>query len=124
MEAALQVPHSIIFVYDPDHDGLEIPDWSGKAPAQASESCVSIGTLCEMDGSTRIALLPEASELAPSAALKVFDGEIETPGRQLWVNTSEELGLLTSKVPQLKTHIEVLVNRSTKPDEILIRVKV
>ena len=123
MEKALQVPHSIIFVYDPDHDGLEIPDWSGKAPAQASKSCVSIGTLCEMDGSTRIVLSPKASELAPSGALTIFDGEIETPARQLWVNTSKELGLLTSKVPQLKTQIEVLVNRSTEPDEILIHVK-
>jgi len=118
MEARLAPPHSIIFVYDPS-GAVEVPDDIGAGLVSATDSCVAVGTLAEMDGETTIRLAPDFA--APEGEI-AFEGTIKTPGGTVAINTS--LGEQVVAIPVgPAAHITVWANDASEPDLILVRAR-
>jgi hypothetical protein len=118
MEVRLAPPHSIIFVYDPTY-AVEVPGDIGAGLVRATDSCVAVGTLAEMDGETTIRL---ADDFADPQGEVVFEGTIRTPGGTVAINTSEDEQLISILVGQA-AHITVWANDAEEPDLILVRAR-
>lgn len=68
----LEVPNAILFVLEPDNPEVEIPAYGGLI--SSTSTCVSVGTLADVDGETEVIL-----DQAPVAGLqRVFDGVLST----------------------------------------------
>lgn len=117
LEKTIAPPNSIIFISDPTHPeqaSLEV----GNSLISATRSCVSVGTLAEMDGATTVRLARHFDEIEGDVA---FEGCLETPGRKIAV--SDTLGnlLLEMAVSSCLTRVTVWANDINEPDVILIR---
>jgi len=73
-------PYSIVFIADPK-DGGEVPKDTGETLIAATDSCVAVGCLCEMDGLTELTLGP-TNEVDPGRPPS-FTGRLKTPSRLL-----------------------------------------
>lgn len=110
--------NSIVFVYDFSHRPIEIPTYVSGELVAASQTCVSVGTLAEIDGETTITLADSTDGIRVGELY--FEGVILTPGHEVSVCTSANEKLLT--LPILATHarIRVFANDPSEPDEIVI----
>lgn len=118
MEARLAPPNSIIFVYDPTY-AVEVPGDIGTGLVWATDSCIAIGTLAEMDGETTIRLADDFG--APEGQI-AFEGTIRTPGGTVAINTCLGEQLVSIPVGQA-AHITVWANDVSEPDLILVRAR-
>lgn len=116
MEITVAPPHSIIFVNDPTSE-VEIPEDIGRGLVWATDTCVAIGTLAEMDGQTTIRL---ARDFPTPEGEVIFEGTIKTPGRLVAINTSEGVALI-SLTTDSESRLTVWANDSSEPDLILVR---
>ena len=114
-------PNSLIFVSDaeggsaPDSDKI-----ARKAGITATDSCVVVCCLAEMDGDTEITM-GLASEIDPGANPD-FDATLATPTRTVVISTSELDTLLEANVPTLRTCIRIWINRPKEPDKVIVGV--
>lgn len=118
MEITVAPPHSIIFINDPTVD-VNVPKAIGPGLVWATESCVAVGTLAEVDGLTTIQL---ASDFIAPQGDVAFDGMIKTPGGIVAINTSDGAALISISSGE-ETHLTVWVNDSYEPDLILVRAQ-
>jgi hypothetical protein len=119
MKSSQPVPNSIVFLYNPDNANLDIPEWTGSAPYEANSGCVCVGTLAEIDGATTVELhYPFPTELQADMQL-LFVGEIDTPNRQVSINTSQELDMMSVDVGADRSRVKVWANRMVEPDHIV-----
>jgi hypothetical protein len=116
MEVRLAPPNSIIFIYDPTCS-VEAPSDIGAGLVWATDSCVAVGTLAEMDGETTIRL---AGDFADPQHEVAFEGIINTPGGVVAINTSLGVELVSIPVGQ-RARITVWANDASEPDLILVR---
>src|SRR5262245_21218902 len=94
----LAPPNSVLLVMD--HETGEIPADMHDGSIAATESCVAIGTLCEVDGETTVEVSDEdAFRAACSGLACVFRGMIATPQRKLHVCTVTLTSLAELAVP-------------------------
>ncbi len=91
----LAVPNSIVFLYDQRCADVAIPGYDPNQLTAATNTCVSVATLPEMDGETTISLIESESD---ATFPLVFDGELNTPKGSLSVNTSAADGLLSTQL--------------------------
>lgn len=115
-------PNSLVFVSDSDGGVVPDPDLiAEKASITATDSCVAVCCLAEMDGETEITLGPleEVSPHEPPA----FDGRLETSAHNVIVYTSERKGLLKITVASDSTHLKIWTNRARELDKIVIGVE-
>jgi hypothetical protein len=118
MEITLSPPHSLIFINDPTFP-VDVPGGIGAGLVCATDSCVAVGTLAEMDGETTIRL---ANDFAAPRGEIVFEGAIKTPGGLVAVNTTEAEELISIPVGD-EAQITVWANDASEPDLILIRAR-
>ena len=116
MEITVAPPNSIIFVNDPTSE-VGIPQDIGRGLLWATDTCVAIGTLAEMDGETTIRL---ARDFPTPQGEVIYEGTIKTPGRLVAVSTSEGVRLI-SLTTGSETRLTVWANDSGEPDLILVR---
>ena len=119
IEISIAPPNSIIFISDPTQR-VEIPSDVGSNLVAATPSCVSIGTLAEMDGVTKIQLGRDAPDI--EAGL-VFDGDLQTPGYKVAVSDIHAVSILTMDVPSATTRLKVWANDSMEPDLIVVMAR-
>ncbi len=87
----------------------------------ATDSCILIACLPEVDGQTQITLGPD-HEVDPGSD-PAFEGELDTPTRRVQVVTVEWRPLLEAPVSNLTTRIRVWKNHPLFPDRIVIGFK-
>lgn len=85
---------------------------------QFTPSCISVACLHEIDGEAELVLGP-ADEAMPEYSLD-FDGQLETPSRQLKItNVPGEL-LLKAKVEQASTRIRIWRSHPDWPEQVVV----
>lgn len=97
------IPHGVVFLYDPTMI-VDVPPDTSSAPLLATQNCVSIWTLGEYDG--HVTLMLGSEEKAAEGRL-IFDGFLDTHGRNLAFNDSGCDSLLSINVLNIKTRIRV-----------------
>jgi hypothetical protein len=110
--------NSIVFVYDSSHRSVEVPTYVAGDLVAASQTCVSIGTLAEIDGETTITLADSIDGI--SVGELFFDGVLLTPGHEVSVCTSENEKLLTLPIKASHARVRVFANDPSEPDEIVV----
>ena len=116
--AELSPPNSIILVLDAETD--DVPDLSGLV--SATESCLVVGVLCEIDGPTKV-VLADRAPLAGNGFDLLYQGVLSVNSGRLQVCTSQldilfELSLADSTQP-----IAVWANDGDEPDSVWIELK-
>jgi len=84
----------------------------------ATDSCVAIGTLSQIDGETTIMLTDSIEGLSVGAL--VFDGVLVTPSREISVCNVHNEKLLTLPLKALSVRIRVFANDLSEPDDIVV----
>lgn len=113
-------PNSIVFVSDTDGGAVPNPLHWSRDPINASSSCVCIGCYLEMYGETEFTLAATADiSVGPEFHL-AFDGEIDTPNKEVMVSDIDVDGLLRAAVPSEKTRIRVWLNDRKLADRVII----
>lgn len=111
--------NSLVLVMD--RTVADIPASMSHGLVAATESCVAIGTLSELDGETSISLSDEEAD-AGSGEAPVFDGVLNTPSGKLSVCSVLDEVLLECDVSSCRSRVRVWANHSSEPDEIRIVV--
>lgn len=115
---SLSPPNSVVFVVDPTAP-YEVPQDIVSNLVGYTRSCISIGTLAEMDGETSITLGRVASIAQKEC---IFSGELETPGHEIAVIDSSANKLLSQPVRTSVTRIRIYVNDLSEPNSIAIEI--
>lgn len=81
--------NSLILVMDRTIGEIPDPDRIGVSLVTATPSCLSIGTLCSVDGDTTVTLSDNESEIGNNL-INVYDGVLKTPNKLLSVCTVQD----------------------------------
>jgi hypothetical protein len=123
VEAQLAPRNSILFVMDQDSGELPKQFIPGQL-VNATPSCVVVGTLCEVDGETRLMLTDEAARIQEIAGLRrVFSGPMATPKNVIHVCTSQLETVATLSVAGTRCTVEIWANDESEPDRICVLVR-
>lgn len=111
-------PNSLIFVSGGAGDFNTFTDQYKGEVVFATSTVIGLGTLCEIDGPTRITLAK--GPVDAGGLSKSFSGSLQGINGRLVVETSEGDVLLSGDVASTIVTIEVFSNDPSEPDEILI----
>jgi hypothetical protein len=108
------IPHGVVLLYDPTML-IDVPSDTGSAPILATRNCVSIWTIGEDEGEVELRLI-EIPE--PAEGDLVFDGILQTLGRQIAFNDSACNPILLANAPGLATRVRVYTNATRYPTKV------
>ena len=116
--AHIAPPNSLLLIMD--RSVGQIPESMGASLVAATSTCIAIGTLSEHDGTTQVTLdgNPDPTPHGPP----VFDGLLETPSRELTVNTVLDEVVLRVALSTQQTRVLIWANDGAEPSEIRIVV--
>jgi len=117
--AKLAPPYSQVQVVD-TASGSAIPILTGDAPVVASNACIAIACLAEMDGQTSFTL-GLTDEVDPGNA-PIFSGPIMTPNRKVALRTVEGDVILEIGVENIESNVQVWIGDLSEPDEVIVGV--
>ena len=110
--------NSVILVMDPQLG--KIPNSMNGRVVAATDSCVAVGTKEEYEGPTRIRITDEVSDDTPP--LKVHDGAVEVTSGEIVVANILGEAFLRWPVEGTSVGLQIYINHSTEPDEIVVVV--
>ncbi len=122
MRKTLLIPSGRVFFYDPSHPNPVVPEHTESSVVAANASCISVHTLPDVDGEVFIELSYNISEEEKRKYHRVFDGIIETPGRQVTMMTREEVDVLEVKSYGASAYVSVWVDNHYSPTILLAEV--
>jgi hypothetical protein len=119
MSASIRVApsNSLVAISDAKKKGV-VPKIGPEFGIAATESCILIPCLPEVEGQTQITLGP-ARDVAPGGA-PVFDGYLDTPNGVVQIVTVDWKPLLKAPVSNSSTRIRIWTNRPKFPDKVMI----
>jgi hypothetical protein len=101
----------------------EIPDSLDGRLVAATGSCVAIGTYCEQDGTTEIAMTDDqAFPLPGSWPHLVYEGLLSTPHGQLDICTVDLKKVISLKVADNLSAVEIWANDLVEPNRLCVVV--
>lgn len=112
-------PYSIVFIEDPT--GGELPELAEGCRLAATNSCVAVGTQCEVDGETEFHL-GARGDVDPGTQ-PAFRGKIDTPSKKLAIRSVPDEVVLQVPVRQTETMVSIWVNDPIVPDVIIVGVE-
>ncbi|MDG2528849.1 hypothetical protein [Caulobacter endophyticus] len=117
-EVSIRAPGSFILIAG--SVDVDAPEFDG-GPSRlwANAQCVCVGTLCEIDGCTRI-VIGSGSDHADLTL--VFKGEIDTQSERLVVSDAELNELIEIAAPSRRTGLSIWTNDAREPTVIAIDV--
>jgi len=104
-----------------DSSGGDIPESMNGRSIVATDSCIAISCLCEMDGETEIVLC-EAGDISPGKA-PAFEAVIRTPSHEVTVMSVLIEPILVAPVSTERTNVRLWVNDAQEPDHVIICVQ-
>lgn len=116
-QAVCSLEHPIIFIFDYDYDGIEIPEYNEAQVVSANEYCLSARVISDVDGDVKIGL---NENISTTNMIEVFKGKINTPNNKLAVITSQNEKLLEADGLGEKTGLQVFVDNESFPEHIEI----
>ena len=122
-EITLSVPHAILFVNDPAHRHVEIPEYVQGQVTSANASCVSVSTRADVDGDVTVRLGVTLLECGQGECNTVVEHCIDTPGRSVGVFTSENKMILMMEVRCETARLTIAVDDAESPALICIAVQ-
>ena len=118
LKSSIAPRNSILFIFDPTIT-IEVPEGVGATLVAATRTCISVGTLAEMDGETTIYL---SDEFVDPVGRIVFDGFLETAGKQVSISDVSGENILSMKVMRTISQVTIWANDLSEPDIILVMV--
>lgn len=110
------MPNGLFFLEDSAGGRPPFPVTDEKV--QSTSSCISVACLHEIDGDAELILGP-AEKVASEYSLD-FDGQLETPSRQLTItNVSGEV-LLKTAVDQAITRVRIWRSHPDWPEQVVV----
>ena len=97
-EVTLPVPNALLFVLDPNHQDVQVPEYASGALVAANATCASIATLADVDGEVTVRLIERDGATPTERFVVVFDGTLETPSRRVAIVTSQFESVLEQEV--------------------------
>jgi hypothetical protein len=108
-------PNSLVAIAEAPTDAVPMETEEGSGIG-ATDVCIVVGCLAEMDGETRITLGPPA--LVGGGDGPVFDGFLDTPHHKVAVWTIEWEKVLEATVPTGRTRVRIWTNHASEPDKV------
>jgi hypothetical protein len=121
MSISIKVAPSNSLIGISDADKGVVPDSIPETGIAATESCILVACLPEVDGDTEITL-GLAREVDPGDS-PVFDGQLATPSGVVKVFTVEWRPLMEAPVSTASTRVRIWKNRPRFADEVIIGVE-
>ena len=94
------------------------PDLMRGSLIASTPSCVAVGCMADCNGKTEITL--GAGREVGLRGAPVFEGELDTPNREIAVRTVLRENILQATVPHLITRVRIWVNHPSEPDKSLL----
>lgn len=122
-EITLSVPHAILFLNDPAHGRVLVPEYLPGQVTSANPSCVSINTRADVDGDVTVRLDRVAPKCGQSECNLVVEHLIETPSHKIGVFTSENNMILVTDVADDSVRLCIGVDDPESPRLVCIRIQ-
>jgi len=116
-------PHPIVLVCDYDNLDAVIPEYDPRSIISASDTCVSIRTISEIDGDVTVTLTQRLPPELVRGKIAAFSGAIDVPGRRIAVVTSENEKLLEVTVGGNRVALRIFVDQKKYPTAIWIEAR-
>jgi hypothetical protein len=122
IEFSIQPLNSIVFLIDKKTKNIIIPEYEKKHIINCTDSCISIGTMNEVDGKTTIKIITPSEKLKHVNLNWDFLREIQTPSKKLSLIQSDgsEFGVVFTKSE--KTTVSIGINDLREPNLIIIAI--
>jgi len=118
----LEVPNAIVFVFDPSHPDIIIPEYIPGEVVASNPACISVATLPDADGAVTLRLGVGSVDRSDPALKPVFDGALETPGGRVAIVTSDSRPVLEQAVNGPTTGLTIAVDDTNSPGVIEVIV--
>jgi hypothetical protein len=112
----IAVPNALILISGPN--GGSIPDLMRGSLIASTPSCVAVGCMADCNGKTEVTL--GAGHEVGLRGAPVFEGELDTPNREIAVRTVLRENILQATVPHPITRVRIWVNHPSEPDKVII----
>ena len=112
-------PYSVVLISD--SGGGKIPDGMRVQLIVATDSCVAVGCLSEVDGETEF-VLGASAEVNPGKP-PTFEGKLGTPRRRLEISSVLGDSILMTPVLQSETVVRIWVNDPKEPDRVIVGIE-
>jgi len=117
----LQLDHPLIFIFDRSSPEFELPGEDMKNPAAANEHCIVVFAQHYVDGPVSISLGDFGS--FDSIGLKVCEGKLTTPSKEISVFRSDNTEVLSKKLKNVRSDFIVRVDRPFNATEIWLEIE-
>lgn len=118
------IPNAIILFYDPGNEDFILAEWSSTKSYEATDSCISVATLPDIDGETTIEILNAKQKIDTRNMVLAYEGRLETPTGKVSVSTSHSLDVIGMDVLSNTCLVQVWINRLMDPDHIIFVVQI
>jgi hypothetical protein len=123
METQISVPNGIVFLLDPTNKGVTVPTYDPDVVTASNPSCVSVKTLPEVDGEVTLRLTEKTIRHETQRLERVFEGTVETPGKNLAIVTAGFDRALEMPVRDSVTRVAILVDDVEFPSVVEVQVE-
>jgi hypothetical protein len=121
-QANVSPPNSVVLLMD--LDAGRIPESMAGKLVASTASCVAIGTKSASDGETSVILTDDTTAPCEDAHfVKVFNGVVLTPRKELHLCTVLLESILKLPVASSETKVEIWANDMVEPSQLCIRIR-
>lgn len=115
--------HPIIFISDPSNVDAEMPEVDAESVATATDTCIAVRTIADVDGDVTITLAQETPDTIFTSYIEVFSGDIESPGHEVAIINSHDEKLLSIVFAGTLIHVRVFVDDSVYPEKVWVEAQ-
>lgn len=108
--------NGLIFIED--IAGGEPPYPVTDAKVQFTASCISVACLHEVDGEAELVLGP--SDAIDPGYTVAFNGDLDTPSKELMISTVAGEVLLRTEVPTIRTRVQIWRSHPDWPEQVIV----
>jgi hypothetical protein len=121
IEIDASLTHPMVFIFDYENLDVDIPDVSGETLVTASDSCIAVQTVVEIDGDVSISVF-SASEVVEKEIYKVGTFYIVTPTGRLSVVSAKDKELAYVQISKKDTYFNLYANDFNSPTTVYVEL--
>jgi hypothetical protein len=115
---SLRIPNAILFILD--RKSRSAPEPVDDSGIWADSNGITMSCMAPMDGETHITI-GQMSDVGRAEHL-LFDGQLNTPSREIVVETPYE-AILQHDVQNARTHVRIWTDGSRWPEKVIVGVE-
>ena len=113
----------IVFIMDPTHDGVTVPDYEFARLATASDTCIAIGSFAGLEGPVELFLTDDVAADLENTCPQRYETVVATPGLRLAAFSVRHELMIHIVVESEWTRVRVGGDDSLRPHQIWVEVK-